>query len=119
VIFQDPSRQPSADVVVVAGADGAEPGGGAAALLGADAVAGSDGPEVEDPVPVGDAVSPGAVVTAGPALLDPVGDEPVGVEPGDSDCPQTAPAMSPTTAVRASAASTIAAAGMDPRSARG
>ena len=112
VIFHEPSRQLSAEVVVVAGADGAAPVG----LTAGD-------PELADvaslmvglgaPVSDGgaDAVSPAGAVDVGPVLEDADG-------PPGPICPHTAPAMTPTTAVMASATTTIAPAGIEPRAPR-
>jgi hypothetical protein len=112
VTFQEPSRQPSADVVVVAGAGGADPAGVT------DGVRESVG--VTSPVDgLGDPVSDGdddAEPDGGTAS--------VGVVAGDADVPprpiwpHTAPAMRPTTAVIARATRTIAPAGMEPRESR-
>jgi hypothetical protein len=113
VTFHEPSRQPSADVVVVAGAGGADPAGvtigepdgveeaSLADGLGDPVSAGEDG----DAELLGDTTAVGTVV-------------------GDADgpprpiWPHTAPAMRPITAVIARATRTIAPAGIEPRESR-
>ena len=103
VIRHDPSRQPSADVVVVAGAAGALPVGLVAGV--GDWLGGS-----EDSLAVGDSLaSDGDSVVGGTVVADAV--DPVEAPPPPI-WPQTAPAMSPTTAVRAIATATMAAAGI-------
>ena len=109
VIRHEPRRQPSADVVVVAGAAGAAPVGDApvgAALVGV--VLGVV--EVDEPE-LGDVLAEAAGVLTGE-----VGDADEDDEPREPVWPQTAPAMSPTTAAIARETSTIAPAGIDPRS---
>ena len=117
VIRHDPRRQPSADVVVVAGAVGAVPVGLAAGDPEPVGVAVSDGDGLGVPVPEVDADGlsvAGADEPDGAAVAE-VDAE---LEPRPLICPQTAPAIRPTTAVIARATRTIATGGMEPPSSR-
>lgn len=111
VMRHEPRRQPSADVVVVAGAAGAAPVGeapvGAAVVGVVEGVVEADEPELGDVL----AEAPGVLTAA-------VADDDEDDEPREPVCPQMAPAMSPTTAAMASDTSTIAPAGMAPLSFR-
>jgi hypothetical protein len=112
VTFHEPSRQPSADVVVVAGAGGAEPAGVAVVVLeGVGEASLADG--LGDPVSAGE---DGAELLGDTTVVGTVvGDA---VEPPRPIWPQTAPAMRPITAVIARATRTIAPAGIEPRESR-
>jgi hypothetical protein len=122
VTFHEPSRQPSAEVVVVAGAGGAEPVG---ADGGETEGGGVDAGDVEggDPESVGAvAVADGAVVVSEGTGADEAAVV-VGTEADDVGAvasppvvwPQIAPTMSPVTAAIARATATIAPAGIEPR----
>jgi hypothetical protein len=104
VIRHDPRRQPSADVVVVAGAEGAAPVGvGRLVSVGATEV---DGESV-------------AVLAVGLVVPDETGAVAVDCEPEpdvdpEPDSPHTAPTARPTTAATANADATRPPAGTDP-----
>jgi len=121
VMRHGPRRQPSATVVVVAGAGGAEPVG-----VGPGPLVGDVEPE-GDVLLLGDVV--GVLVSVGVGLAVSVGVgsglDVVGAgeleeasEPPWPDWPHTAPAMIPTTAVMTRATTTMAAGGIAPRSLR-
>jgi hypothetical protein len=106
VIRQDPSRQPSADVVVVAGAVGAVPvglGAGVGETVGvSDASEGVGDSDASDGESVGVTIALGEELAAADPLPTPT-------------WPHTAPTMSPTTAATATATPMIAPAGIEPR----
>jgi hypothetical protein len=108
VICQGPSRQPSADVVVVAGAGGTEPlGVGALLGVGVELVPGDSPPELgEASGPVGDSVLAGELVIGAA--------ESAGAGARLPESPHTAPAMRPTIAASATAMPTTAPTGMAP-----